>query len=110
MTIFLLSLTGVPPTAGFVGKFYIFAALISGKWFWLAIIGVLNSVVSLYYYARILKYMFLSDPPSGLSPIRFSTPQVVILLALAIPTILLGLYFGPLVNFAQASVAIFGIK
>ncbi|HUL44915.1 MAG TPA: NADH-quinone oxidoreductase subunit N [Bacteroidota bacterium] len=109
-TIFLLSLTGIPPTAGFIGKLYLFASLINAKWFWLAIVGVLNSVVSLYYYARILKQMFLSGPPADLTPVRFSTPQIVLLLALAIPTILLGLYFGPLVNFAQASVSIFGIR
>ena len=110
MTIFLLSLTGIPPTAGFVGKLYLFAALINGKWFWLVIIGALNSVVSLYYYARVLRNMFLKTPERSAEPIQFSVVQVAILLILLIPTILLGLYFGPLVEYAQASVVMFGVR
>ncbi len=109
MTIFLLSLTGIPPTAGFVGKLYIFAALINAKWFWLAIVGVLNSVVSLYYYVRILRNMFLRDPDSSVQPFQISVSQIIIVLMLVVPTILLGLYFGPLVEYAQASVTMFGI-
>src|SRR5262249_46864349 len=54
MTIFLLSLTGLPPMAGFVGKFYLFGAVMKSGLYWLAIVGVLNSVVSLYYYFRIV--------------------------------------------------------
>ena len=109
MTIFLLSLTGIPPTAGFVGKLYIFAALINAKWFWLAIVGVLNSVVSLYYYVRIIRNMFLRDPDSSAQPFQISVSQIIIVLLLVIPTILLGLYFGPLVEYAQTSVTMFGI-
>ena len=109
MVIFLLSLTGVPPTAGFIGKLYLFAALINAKWFWLAIVGALNSVVSLYYYVRILRNMFLRDPDASDQTIQFSTAQIIILLLLAIPTILIGLYFAPLVEYAQASVVMFGI-
>jgi NADH-quinone oxidoreductase subunit N len=110
LTIFLLSLTGIPPTAGFIGKLYLFAALINAKMFWLAIIGVLNSVVSLYYYVRILRNMFLRDPDASAKPIRFSFMQVFLLLVLLVPTILLGLYFGPLVEYAQASVMMFGVR
>jgi NADH-quinone oxidoreductase subunit N len=109
MVIFLLSLTGVPPTAGFIGKLYLFAALINAKWFWLAIVGALNSVVSLYYYVRILRNMFLRDPDASDQTIQFSTAQIIILLLLSIPTILIGLYFAPLVEYAQASVVMFGI-
>ena len=109
MAVFLLSLTGIPPTAGFVGKLYIFAALINAKWFWLAIVGVLNSVVSLYYYVRILRNMFLRQPEASAEPIRFSSVQLALLLLLLIPTLLLGLYFTPLVEFAQASVGMFGM-
>jgi NADH-quinone oxidoreductase subunit N len=109
MTIFLLSLTGIPPTAGFVGKLYIFAALINAKWFWLAIVGALNSVVSLYYYVRIFRNMFLKQPEGSAGPLRFSSFQIAVLFLLLLPTILLGLYFTPLVEFAQASVVMFGI-
>lgn len=59
MTVFLLSLTGIPPTAGFVGKFYLFAAAIrSGNWWWLAVVGIINSAISLYYYMNIARLMF----------------------------------------------------
>lgn len=108
MTLFLLSLTGIPPTAGFIGKLYLFSALISAKWFWLAIIGVLNSVISLYYYIRVLRNMFLRDPESSAQAIRFSPIQIAILFILLIPTLLIGLYFTPLVEYAQASVSMFG--
>jgi NADH-quinone oxidoreductase subunit N len=110
MTIFLLSLTGIPPTAGFVGKLYLFAALINAKWFWLAIVGVLNSVVSLYYYVRVIRNMFLRAPEENAGAIRFPATQLVVLFLLLIPTILLGLYFTPLVEYAQASVGMFGIR
>ncbi len=109
-TIFLLSLTGIPPTAGFIGKLYLFAALINAKMFWLAIVAVLNSVVSLYYYVRILRNMFLRAPEGSVEPVRFGWAQFAILLLLTIPTLLLGLYFGPLVQVAQASVSMFGVQ
>jgi len=109
MTIFLLSLTGIPPTAGFVGKLYLFAALISAKMIWLAVVGVLNSVVSLYYYVRVLRNMYLRDPDRSAAPITFPASRVAVLLLLLLPVIFLGIYFGPLVEYAQASVTMFGI-
>lgn len=109
MTVFLLSLTGLPPTAGFVGKLYIFSALIGAKLIWLVVIGALNSVVSLYYYVRVLRNMFLKEPAAGAPAVRFSTAEIALVLALLVPTLLLGLYFGPLVEFAQASVTMFGL-
>jgi len=108
--IFLISLTGLPPTAGFIGKLYLFAALFEAKWIWLAVVGALNSVVSLYYYVRVLRNMFLRDPAEDKSPIEFSTAQIVVLIALVIPTILFGLYFAPLVDFANASIVMFGVR
>ena len=109
MTVFLLSLTGLPPTAGFVCKLYIFSALIGSKLIWLVVIGALNSVVSLYYYVRVIRNMFLKDPVAGSPAMQFSATEIALVLALLIPTLLLGLYFGPLVEFAQASVSMFGL-
>ncbi len=109
LTLFLLSLTGVPPTAGFIGKLYLFAALINAKMIVLAVIGVLNSVVSLYYYVRVLRNMYLRDQAPSAGALRFATPQMIVVFALAIPTLLLGLYFSPLVEYAQAAVAMVGI-
>jgi NADH-quinone oxidoreductase subunit N len=110
MCAFLFSLAGIPPTAGFIGKLYIFAALLNAKMIALAIVGGLNSVISLYYYARVFRNMFLRDSTTETTPIPVSVPTHVLLLLLVVPTIVLGLYFGPLVQFAQYSVAMFGIK
>jgi NADH-quinone oxidoreductase subunit N len=109
LAIFLISLTGLPPTAGFIGKLYLFAALINHGWIWLAVVGAINSVISLYYYVRILRNMYLraSDQPAG-NPLEFGTMQIAAVLVLLVPTLLLGVYFSPLVQLAQASVKIFG--
>ena len=96
-------------TAGFVGKLYIFSALISAKLIWLVVIGALNSVVSLYYYVRVLRAMFLKEPATGAAPLTFSGAESALTLLLLIPTLLIGLYFGPLVEYAQASVSMFGL-
>ena len=61
MTIFLLSLGGFPPTAGFIGKWYIFAAAVERGHYWLAIIGVLTSVVSVFFYLRIVVMMYMTE-------------------------------------------------
>jgi NADH-quinone oxidoreductase subunit N len=68
MTIFLLSLGGIPPTAGFIGKWYIFTAAIQEGHYWLAIIGVLTSVVSVFFYLRIVVMMYMTDGPESVRP------------------------------------------
>ena len=110
LSLFLLSLSGIPPTAGFIGKLYLFAALVNAKMIVLAVVGVLNSVVSLYYYVRVLRNMFLRTPAGETVPLALSPGRYLILALLAIPTLLLGLYFGPLAEAAQASVSIFGVR
>ncbi len=110
MAIFLVSLTGLPPTAGFIGKFYLFTALINGKWIWLAIVGAINSVISLYYYARVFRNLFIREPEGSVEPIRFNRWQIALVLILVIPTIGLGLYFTPVVEAVMHSVAMFGLR
>jgi len=110
MVVFLISLAGIPPTAGFIGKLFLFASLLDAQWIWLAIVGAINSVISLYYYVRIVRNMFLRDPEGDASPIQFSAPQVAILLLLAIPTLVFGLYYSPIVELANASVMMFGVR
>jgi NADH-quinone oxidoreductase subunit N len=109
MAIFFISLTGLPPTAGFVGKLYLFAALLDARWIWLAIVGAINTVISLYYYVRVLRNIFLRDPEGSSEPFVFSKPQLALVLLLVVPTILFGLYFSPIVDFANASVIMFGL-
>src|SRR5256714_2642369 len=102
LTVFLFSLTGIPPFAGFAGKYLIFAALVQRGGFWnvlLAVIGVLNSAVSLFYYARIIKAMYLEDAVDE-RPLPVPAVYTGLLVALAVPVLALGLYWAPLVRWA----------
>lgn len=103
--IFLVSLTGLPPTAGFIGKLYLFIALIDAKMTTLAVIAVLNSVVSLYYYIRVLKHMFLKKPSGEITEIKLSAANYAYIIILLIPVLVLGIYFTPLVSFAESCLA-----
>ena len=102
MGIFLFSLTGIPPLSGFIGKWLLFKAVLTEEFYWLAIVGLLNSVVSLYYYVRIVKAMFLdtSDEPN---PVSFSNGSRALLVVFVVPTILLGLYWSPVYQLSKAS-------
>jgi NADH-quinone oxidoreductase subunit N len=68
MTVFLLSLGGIPPTAGFIAKWYIFAAAVQEGHYWLAVIGVLTSVVSVFFYLRIVVMMYMTEGPETIRP------------------------------------------
>ena len=106
MVVFMASLTGVPPFAGFVGKLYLFTAVMDRQWFWLVIIAALNSVVSLYYYFRVVRQMWLVRPAEGadLSPLRLNWLQYAVLACLAVPSVVLGLYFGQFKDLADAGI------
>ena len=104
MVIFLISLVGLPPTVGFAGKYLLFSACIDSGFGWLAVVAGLNSAVSLFYYIKVAKYLFLADP-SERSVLR--QPVFAGFLAvLATFTILFGIYAGPLVSWAQSSLDI----
>jgi NADH-quinone oxidoreductase subunit N len=108
LSVFLISLTGLPPTAGFVGKLFLFSAVLDSPYIWLAVVGVVNSVISLYYYARVFRNMYLREAPDGNeTPIRFSPSVVAVVIAFIVPNILFCFYFQPLLRFAQQSVEIF---
>ncbi len=107
MAIFLFSLAGLPPFAGFIGKFYIFAALIESpsNWNWtLATIGVINSAVSLFYYARVIRAMFLTQPEAD-SPVVPRKVWSAVTVALAVPTVLFGVYWSPVYDLVARSIA-----
>ena len=109
LTVFLFSLTGIPPTFGFIGKFYLFSALINSHYIWLAIIGVLNSVVSLYYYVKVVRNMYLAQPVET-SKVKFDFASNLVMTALMVPNIGLMLYFSPVLSWAQYSVSMFGLR
>jgi NADH-quinone oxidoreductase subunit N len=108
MALFMVSLTGLPPTAGFIGKFYLFAAVISAgsSFYWLAIVGVLNSVVSLYYYMRIVKVMYFEGSPYK-NLVHANPLVLIVLLCLALPTLILGIYWAPIVDWVRNSLMFF---
>jgi NADH-quinone oxidoreductase subunit N len=105
LAIFLFSLTGLPPLAGFIGKFYLFAALIKTHvtfFYVVAVIGVLNSVVSLYYYVRIVRAMYFEKAETGASAsLLLPRPSAVLLACCALPTVLLGIWWGPLAGLVE---------
>ncbi len=108
ISIFLISLTGLPPTAGFVGKFYLFAALIKGgtKFYWLVIIGIINCIIMFFYHARIIHSMLLYKNEKHIK-YRYNKVLNVILILLVIPTILFGIYWTPLFDFIKQSLHFF---
>ncbi len=105
MTIFLLSLTGIPPLAGFVGKFYVVESAVNAGWFWLAILLVLNSAIAAYYYLAVIVAMWMRDP-IGDEPAWESRPYLAAaLLAATVGTVLVGLFPSGTLDFARHAFA-----
>jgi NADH-quinone oxidoreductase subunit N len=103
MLVFMVALTGIPPTGGFFGKIYLFAAAIESGWIWVAVVGVLTSAISLYYYMGIVVQMYLKDSDKT-TPAPLPAPGLATVVALcAAVTVLLGVLPGPLVEWAKAS-------
>ncbi len=101
MTVFMLSLAGVPPTLGLVGKFYLFRAVIAGGYFWLAIIGVLTSLISAYYYLRVVVVMYMREgEPRPVSESWLNLTWG----AMAVLTVLLSFVPAPLFDWASRAV------
>ncbi len=103
-----LSLSGMPPFAGFVAKVFVFVAAVESGWVWLAIVGVLNSIVGLYYYLNVLKYMYLyrmENQDEDQHPVPVSRPVAVALIVLVAGILLLGTLFGPWFGLATYAAA-----
>jgi NADH-quinone oxidoreductase subunit N len=108
MLVFMLSLGGIPPTAGFMGKLWLFGAAIDAGYIWLAVIGVINSALSLYYYVRIVVFMWITEsetdtPAPGLSP-----ALTAVLVVAVLGTVALGIYPRALFDLAAYSAASLG--
>ncbi len=108
MAIFLFSLAGIPPLAGFIGKFYLFAAVIDKQMWTLAIVAGVNSVVALYYYARIVRTMYLDFPTADDPAIGFDLHNAVLVAALVVGTVAFGIYWAPVADLAHRSIAFIG--
>ncbi|MCO6451185.1 MAG: NADH-quinone oxidoreductase subunit N [Caldilineales bacterium] len=96
MAVFMFSLAGIPPLAGFFGKLYIFGAAVDSGWTWLAVIGAVNSVISAYYYLRIVVFMFMKEPTAE-SRVRLPLPDSAsLVIAISVlGTLLIGIFVSP---------------
>ncbi|MBE6528094.1 MAG: NADH-quinone oxidoreductase subunit N [Thermoplasmata archaeon] len=115
MMLFLFSLAGIPPLAGFTSKFFLFASAVGGpgdasaEWVWLALVAILNSAISLYYYARVVKAMYIEKGAST-EKIKIPKPFLVAILVCVVFVIVLGVYPDLIFGYAEAAAnATFGI-
>ena len=107
MLIFMLSLGGIPPTAGFMGKVWVFGAAIDAGFIWLAVIGVINSAISLYYYIRVVVFMWMKEETLG-AEIEIGPTMAVTLAVAVIGSVLFGVYPQMLFDHAQIAAEMFG--
>ncbi len=115
LAVALIALVGVPPTGIFVGKIYLFLAAVNSDLAWLAFLGAINSVISAYYYVRIIRIMFLAPESEAVAAVGLGgiqsrgarvSPFTLIALALTLAaTVLLGVVFGPVVQAAEGAVS-----
>ena len=92
MFIFLLSLTGIPLTGGFIGKFYVFGAAVQHQYFWLAAVAMINAAIAAYYYLNIARAMFFTTPAESKKPFLISIPVQLTLLICVVATFWIGVY------------------
>jgi NADH-quinone oxidoreductase subunit N len=104
MTVFLLSLGGFPPTAGFIAKWYIFTAAVQEGHFWLAIIGVLSSVVSVFFYLRIVVMMYMTEEAAAPARPQISMPAMAALGFAMLATFYLGVLPTRVIDIALQSI------
>jgi len=108
MLVAFLSLAGMPPLGGFVGKFFVFAAAVNSQMVPLAVIGVLNSIIGLYYYLTVLKVIYLYRSNDEDKPIDIPRPSGIALVVLTFGILLVGTLFAPWFSWAtQAAAAMF---
>lgn len=108
--IFLLSLTGIPPTAGFIGKLFVFGAAVKAQMLPLAVIAALNSVIAAFYYLNIVRYMFFTPAASDAEPIEIGRSLQGAVLLAGLFTLLIGLLPGPLIAWASQSVRMLALR
>ncbi len=109
LAVFLFSLTGLPPFAGFIGKFFLFAAVLKqgGAFVILAVVAIINSVISLYYYAKVVKTMFLDNPDPTDKAVAVTGGNFTLLIPLTLLTVVLGIYFERLAKYTSYSLEFF---
>jgi NADH-quinone oxidoreductase subunit N len=104
MSIFLFSLAGMPPTAGFIGKFYLFSGAIQQGYIWLAVIGVLNSAASVYYYLRVMVFMYMKDPTEEFDWMQVTVPMALCVAISVAGSLIPGIIPSLILQFAQQAI------
>jgi NADH-quinone oxidoreductase subunit N len=107
LTLCLVSLTGLPPTAGLIAKIYIFSGAVDQGLLWLVIIAVINSCISAYYYFKVVKAMWLTEPVSN-EKVTSTWPEWVALAVCCVVVVVIGVIPGAFINITQAAIKIFG--
>ncbi|HVD14354.1 MAG TPA: proton-conducting transporter membrane subunit, partial [Actinomycetota bacterium] len=108
LAIFLLSLAGIPPLAGFWGKYYLFQAGIDAGLAWLVVVAVISSVISAFFYLRVIAVMFLDEPAGAAAPVSRSRALGLALAIAGVLTVAIGLAPQVLVSAAEAAGRILG--
>jgi NADH:ubiquinone oxidoreductase subunit 2 (subunit N) len=106
MSIFMLSLMGIPPFAGFFGKLYVFGAAVNKNLAWFAVIGALNSVIAVYYYARVIKNMIF-EPNENMDRIRMPRTSQVLIWIMLLPTVGMMIFWSQIQRLTEASIKLF---
>lgn len=100
-----LSLTGMPPFGGFVAKVFVFAAGVQANYTWLVIVGIINSIIGVYYYLNVMKFVYLRRMPGEdeeQHPVQLTRPYAIALVALVVGVILIGTVFAPFFSWSDA--------
>ncbi|MDD5647735.1 MAG: NADH-quinone oxidoreductase subunit N [Dehalococcoidia bacterium] len=108
LTICMVSLTGLPPTAGLIAKIYIFSGAVDQGLLWLVIIAVINSCISAYYYFKVVKVMWMGEPAST-DKVTSSWPEWLAIALCCVPVVVIGVLPGAFIALAQSASALFGI-
>lgn len=106
MLVFLLSLTGIPSTGGFIGKLFVFGSAIQVQFYLLAIVGIINSAIAAFYYLNVVRYMFFTPAPEQAGPVPVPRPLRWVLAICLIMTFFIGLYPQPFMQWAAGSASL----
>jgi NADH-quinone oxidoreductase subunit N len=107
LTLFLLSLAGVPLTSGFVGKLVVFGSAIEAGYSWVVVVGVLTSAIAAFFYLRVLVVMYMEEPDEGERPMRAGVAAAGVVGLTAAATLVLGVFWGPLIDVASRATLFF---
>ena len=107
LALFMFALSGFPPTAGFFGKFYVFASAVKAGYIPLVVIAVLNSFLSVYYYLRVVKTSYFEQRETVFVPVKFTPAIILVLVVTAVGTLGLGLFPEQLLDFSRSAIFAF---